>query len=129
METTMSSRGTTPAIALAMGLLFLVAATLGGQPGTGLVMLGVMVLYSVLLLALGGRSETVGVLTGRPADERLAAFSLRATAVAGVMAILVALAGFLWSIARGESGDAFAVVAASAGIGYLAALLWLRSRG
>jgi hypothetical protein len=68
------------------------------------------------------------VLGGRPVDERLAGFDLLATAVAGTVAIVVAIVGFLWSIARGESGNDFAIVAAAAGIGYLAAILWLRWR-
>lgn len=125
----MTGRWTTPAVSLVLGLLFLAASAIGGAPGDGLIMLAVMVVYSAVLVALGGRSETVGILSGRPADERLAAFSLHATAAAGVVAILVSLAGFLWSIAHGESGNDFAAVVASAGIGYLAALLWLRRRG
>jgi hypothetical protein len=129
MRTTMSARWTTPAISLLLGLLFLAGSAIGGDPAGGLAMLGVMVVYALLLLAFGGRSETVGILTGRPADERLAAFSLHATAAAGVAALLVALGGFLWSMARGESGDDFALVAASGGVVYLGTLLWLRWRG
>jgi len=49
--------------------------------------------------------------------------------VAGVAAIVAALAGFVWSIAHGESGSDFAVVVATAGIAYLAALLYFRARG
>lgn len=129
MQTTMSGRWTTPTISLLLGLVFLAAATVGGDPRTGLVMLAVMVVYAVFLVTLGGRSETVGILTGRPVDERLAAFSVHATAVAGIVAMLVALGGFAWSIAQGQSGDEFAVVAASGGLAYLAALLWFRLRG
>ncbi len=129
MQTTMSGRWTTPAISLLLGLVFLAAATLGGDPGAGLLMLGVMVVYAGVLLTLGGRSETVGMLAGRPVDERFAALSIHATAAAGVVAILVALGGFVWSIAQGLSGNEFAVVVASGGIAYLVALLWLRLRG
>jgi len=68
------------------------------------------------------------VLRGQPADERLASFNLAATAVAGVVAIVAAIAGFLWEIAHGRSGFEFALVAA-AGVGYLVALLWFRRRG
>jgi hypothetical protein len=129
MQTTMSGRWTTPAISLLLGLVFLAAATLGGDPRAGLLMLAVMVIYTVVLVTLSRRSETVGILMGRPVDERLAAFSLHATAVAGIVAILVALGGFVWSIAQGGSGNDFAMVAASGGLAYLGALLWFRLRG
>jgi hypothetical protein len=105
------------------------ASAIGGQPVLGLGMLAVMVLYSAVLVAFGGRSETIGVLGGRPADERLAAFNILATAVAGTVAIAAAIGGFLWAIAQGQSGNDFAVVAAAAGIAYLGALLWFRWRG
>ena len=118
-----------PAFGLAMGALLFAASAVGGQPGLGLGMFAVMALYSGVLLVFGGRSETVGVLGGRPVDERLASFNILATAVAGVAAIVVALGGFLWAIAHGQSGNDFAVVAAAAGIAYIAALLWFRLRG
>jgi hypothetical protein len=129
METTMRARWATPALSLAMGLAFLVASAIGGQAGTGLAMLAVMVVYSAVLLAFGRRSDTMGVLAGQPVDERLEKIGLHATAVAGIAAILVALAGFLWAIANGQSGTDFALVVASAGIAYLAAAVWFRWRG
>ncbi len=129
METTMSARWGMPAFALLMGVLLFVASAIGGQPVLGLGMFAVMAVYGAVLVVFGGRSETIGVLGGRPVDERLAGFNIMATAIAGTVAVVVALAGFLWSIARGESGTDFAVVAAAAGIGYLAAILWLRWRG
>ena len=124
----MNGRWTVPGVGIVLGLLLFAASAAGGQPALGLGMLAVMAVYSGLLIALGGRSETIAVLGGRPADERLASFNLVATAVAGVAAIIVAIGGFLWSIAHGESGMDFASVAAVAGIAYVAALLWLRWR-
>ncbi len=129
METTMSRRWMTPALCLLVGMVFLGGSAIGGDPGGGVGMLVVMVVYALVLVLLGERSETVGILTGRPADERLATFSMHATAVAGIGAILVALGGFVWSVAHGQSGNDFAIVAASAGICYLGALLWFRLRG
>ena len=129
METTMSAKWGVPAFALLLGVLFFAASTLGGQPLLGIGMFAVMAIYSLVLVAFGGRSETVAVLRGQPVDERFAGFSVVATAVAGIAAILVALGGFLWQIARGESGSEFVLVAAAAGLAYLAALVWLRMRG
>ena len=88
-----------------------------------------MAIYSAILVVFGGRSETIGMLGGRPADERLASFDIRATAIAGTVAIVVAIVGFLWAIVHGQSGNDFAAVAASAGVGYLVAILWFRWRG
>jgi hypothetical protein len=129
METTMSAKWGMPAFGLLLGVLLFLASAIGGQPLVGIGMFAVMAVYSLVLVALGGRSEIIGVLRGQPVDERLAGFNLVATAVAGVAATLVALGGFVWQIARGQTGTDFAVVAAVAGIGYLVALAWLRWRG
>jgi hypothetical protein len=129
METTMSGRWTVPAVALGIGGLFFVAAALGGQPGMGAGMFLVMAVYASILWAFGGRSDTLGVLRGRAPDERLAGFSLAATASAGIAATLVSLGGFAWRLARGEDASAFALVAAVSGASYLAALLWFQRRG
>lgn len=129
MKTTMSAKWGVPAFGLLLGVLFFVASALGGQPLVGIGMFAVMAIYSLVLVAFGDRSETVGVLRGQPVDERLAGFSVAATAVAGVAAILVALGGFLWQMAHGESGADFALVAVAAGIAYLVAIVWLRKRG
>jgi hypothetical protein len=129
METRMHARWGTPAFGLVLGVLFFAASALGGQPTVGLGMFAVMALWSAFLVVFGGRSETVGALAGRPLDERLASFNILATAVAGIVALLVAIIGFLWATARGENGNDFAVVAAAGGIAYLAALFWFRWRG
>ncbi len=129
METTLGARWSVPLIGIASGLLLFAASAIGGQALLGLGMLAIMVIYSVAVVGLSGRSETAGILAGRPADERLASFNIVATAVAGTVAVAVAIAGFLLSIARGESGMDYAVVAAAAGIAYLAAIGWLRWRG
>lgn len=124
----MGARWGMPAFGLLLGMLLFAASAIGGQPVIGMGMFAVMAAYSGVLVALGGQSEIVGVLRGQPVDERLAGFNLVATAVAGVAAILVALGGFVWRIAHGQTGTDFAVVAAVAGIGYLVALIWLRWR-
>ncbi len=82
METTMSARWGMPVFGLLMGVLLFAASAIGGQPVLGLGMFAVMAVYSAILLVFGGRSETIGVLGGRPADERLASFNILATAVA-----------------------------------------------
>ena len=129
METMMGARWATPAAGFLLGVAMFLASTVGDQPVLGLAMLAVMAIYSGVLLFFSGRSETIGVLAGRPIDERLAAFNMRATAVAGIAAIVVAISGFLWALAHGQSGSDFAIVAAVAGIAYIGALIWNRWRG
>ena len=129
METTMGAKWGMPVFGLGLGAALFGASAIGGQPGVGLGMFAVMAVYSAVLVTFGGRSETIRVLRGQPVDERLAGFSLAATAVAGTAAIVVALGGFVWQIAHGQSASDFALVAAVAGIAYLVALLWFRLRG
>jgi multisubunit Na+/H+ antiporter MnhF subunit len=128
METTMGARWGTPALGLLLGGAMFVAATIGGEPELGLAMFAVMVAYTFLLVGLSGRSEVVAVLRGRPADERLAGFNVHATAVAGTVALVVALGGFLWEIAQGQSGNDFAIVVMAGALAYLASLVWFRWR-
>jgi hypothetical protein len=116
-------------VGVGLGIALFAASAIGGDPGTGLVMLAVMAIYAGVVVVFGGRSETIGILGGRPADERLASFDVAATAIAGIAAILTAIGGFLWAIAHGQSGSDFAVVAAVAGIAYLVGIAWLRWRG
>ncbi len=129
METTMTNKWATTAVALVLAVLMFVAFAIGGQPLLGLGAFAVVAVYGGVLLVLGGRNETIAVLAGRPADERLAGFNIVATAVAGTVAVAVAIAGFLWAVARGDTGYDFALVAATGGIGYLVAIIWLRWRG
>jgi hypothetical protein len=129
METTMRSRWAMPAFGLLLGVLFFAASAIGGDSRAGLVMFAVMAVYSAVIAVFGGRIETLGILGGRPVDERLATFDIQATAVAGTVALVIAIVGFLWSIAIGRSGQDFALVTAAGGIAYIAALLWFRRRG
>jgi hypothetical protein len=128
MRTTMRDRWTTPVIGVLTGLLLLVASALGGEPAVGVRMLVVTAVFSAILLAFGGRSDTVGVLAGRPVDERYARIGVHATAAAGVAAMLVALGGLLWDTAHGQAGTEFALVLGAGGAVYLASVAWFRWR-
>ena len=118
----------TPATGVAIGLIYLIAFSIGGQPGNGLIGLGIMVAFSAALVLLGRRSETVrGILDHR--DERLAGIDLRATAVTALVMILAVLAGFVVEVARGQDGMPFALIGAVGGVAYLGAVGYLRVRG
>ena len=118
----------TPATGVAIGLVYLIAFSIGGQPGNGLIGLGIMVAFSAAIVLLARRSETVrGILDHR--DERLAGIDLRATAVTAVVMIVAVLAGFVVEVARGQDGMPFALIGAVGGVAYLGAVGYFRVRG
>lgn len=127
MQTTSTKKWAVPLLCLILGVAYLVAFWLGGNLGAGIGGLAVMVAYGALLLA-GGRSETIRTLRGQPIDERWQMFDLRASAFAGTIVITVLIGGFLYEMARGQDGNPYSLLAAVAGISYIAALLWLRWR-
>ena len=102
-QAVMRSRWFMPLFCLGLGVVVLVASWLGGQLGTGLYGLVVMTAFGIVLLLLGGRSETIrGLTTGR--DERFAQIDLKATAAAGLALIITVIVAWLVQTARGHSG-------------------------
>ena len=124
----MRSKWTIPGLSLVAGFAYLVAFSVGGQPASGAVGLGIMVLFGGGVLA-AGRSETVRGLRGDGRDERLEMLDLRATALAGVALILAVIVAFMIEVARGHSGEPYSWLGAIAGLTYLAAVVYLRIRG
>ena len=123
-----SSKWFQPLVAVGLGMLFLAAMWIGGDPRTGLFSLAVMVAFGALIL-FGGRSETVRGLRGDGRDERFKQIDLAATALAGIVLITVIIGAFLVEVARGEDGSPYAALGAVAGIAYLGAIAALRLRG
>lgn len=117
-----------PALAVGLGLVFLAAMWIGGDPRLGLYSLAVMVGFGALIL-LGGRSETIRGLRGDGRDERFRQIDLAATAIAGVVLITAIIGAFLVEVARGQDGSPYAALGAIAGVAYLAAVAVLRWRG
>ena len=117
-----------PLFCLGLGVVVLVASWLGGQLGAGLYGLVVMTAFGLVLLLLGGRSETIrGLTTGR--DERFAQIDLRATAVAGLVLIITVIVAWLVEIARGHSGNPYGWLGAIGGLAYIIAVAFFRWRG
>ncbi len=117
----------TPAVSAAIGLVYLIGFTIGGHPLDGLAGLGVMLLFGVGLAVAGRRSETVRGLLDRR-DERITGIDLRATAFTAVVLIAAILAGFVVSVARGQSGWPYVLLGAIGGLAYVAAVIWFRVR-
>ena len=117
-----------PVLAAGLGVLFLAAMWIGGDPRNGFYSLAVMVGFGALIL-LGGRSETVRGLRGDGRDERFRQIDLAATAIAGLVVITVIIGAFLVEVARGHDGSPYAALGAIAGVAYLLAVAALRWRG
>jgi len=117
----------TPIFGVLMGLVYLVALSVAGQPVWGVLALAIMVVFSGALLLARRRSETVkGLLDHK--DERISAIDLRATAITALALIAVILIAFVVQIARGQSGWPYSMLGFVGGVTYIVAVIVLRVR-
>jgi hypothetical protein len=116
-----------PAFSLFLGVVLFAAFWIGGNLGMAFAALGILVAVG-LLLAFGGRSETIRGLRGDGRDERFATIDLTATAIAGTALLVAVIVGFVVEIASGHSGAPFGWLGAIAGIVYVIAVVALRLR-
>jgi hypothetical protein len=121
------SRWALPLVALALGALMFAAFAIGGRPGEGAGAFAVMAAVA-LVFVFGGRSETLRGLGGPGRDERWEMIDVRATAFAGMVAILFACGAWLWEVAQGDDGARYAQVAAIGGLAYVAGIAYPRWR-
>jgi len=128
MRTICRSRWFLPLFALALGGVVFGAQAIGGNPGSGLVSLGIMALAGAVFL-FGGRSETIRGLRGDGRDERFQRIDIHATAFAGTVVIAAVIVGFVVEMAKGHDGNPFTWLGAVGGIAYLAAIVVMRVRG
>jgi hypothetical protein len=116
-----------PGFCLFLGALIFGAFALGGDPGTGAISFGVMAALGAMFL-FGRRSETLQGLGGPGRDERWAMIDIHASALAGVVLILVVIGAWLYEIANGRDGDPYTWLGAVAGLAYIVAVAILRAR-
>ena len=117
----------TPIFGVLMGVVYLVALSVAGNPVSGVFAFAVMVAFSGGLLLARRRSETVRGLLDRR-DERITAIDLRATAVTALVMIAVVLVAFVVEIARGQSGWPYSMLGFVGGVTYIVAVIVLRVR-
>lgn len=122
------SRWWMPAFSLFLGLLIFAAAAIGDQIGFGVFALALMAALGALFL-FGGRSETLSGLAGPGRDERWASIDLRATAIAGMVLLVLLIAAWLTDLASGGDGMPYTWLLAASGVAYIGAVAWLRLRG
>ena len=128
MKTMCRSRWFLPLFAVAMGGVIFGAQAIGGNPGSGLVSLGIMAFVGAVFL-FGGRSETIRGLRGDGRDERFQQIDIHATAFAGTVVIVAVIVGFVVELARGHNGNPFTWLGALGGLAYLLAIVVMRLRG
>ena len=76
---------------------------------------------SPLLLAVGGRSESIRAFRGDLRDERLDTIQLQAQALAGRLVLIAVVIAFLVELALGHSGAPYDWLGAIGGFTYLGA--------
>ncbi|MGZ4381815.1 MAG: hypothetical protein ACXVZ3_10380 [Gaiellaceae bacterium] len=116
-----------PLFSLALGFVFLGIQWANGDPGSGLVSLGIMAAFGALFL-FGGRSETIRGLRGDGRDERFQRIDVNATAFAGFVLIVYVIVGFTVELPHGDDGSPYGLMGAAAGLAYVAAIVWQRAR-
>jgi hypothetical protein len=121
------SRWFMPLFSLSLGALMAGALALGGDAAGALISLGVFAAVAALFY-FGRRSETLQGLGGPGRDERWALIDLTATALAGLVLILVVIGAFLYEVANGRDGSPYAQLGAVAGLAYIVAVAVLRAR-
>jgi hypothetical protein len=123
-----SSKWFVPLFAVGLGIVVFAAQWIGGDPGSGLESLGIMVAFAAVIL-FGGRSETIRGLRGDGRDERFQRIDIHATALAGLAVILAIIIAFIVELARGHSGAPYGWLGAIAGLTYIAAVIVFTIRG
>jgi hypothetical protein len=116
-----------PALVAALAIPTFVAFWIGGRPGAGALWASLSVVFA-LVLAFGGRSETIRLLRGQDDDERAMALELQA-AMLTTVALTIALAAlFLVAAARGENPIVYGLLLLLAETTHLGALAVLNRR-
>ena len=103
----------------------MVAFWIGGRPDLGALWAGVSVAVGVVL-AVGGRSDTIRTLRGSEDDERTILLEYKATTAKALIVALVGL--FLAAGIRGENGLVYGALLLLAEAVHLVALAVLRRR-
>ncbi len=105
-----------------------VAFWIGGNPSLGAAW-ATMYLAFAVLVAVGGRSDTIRLIRGEQDDERVVALEHQALTITSLV-LAVALVGlFLASAIRGESGLVFGLLLLLAEVTHFVALAVLNRRG
>lgn len=116
-----------PLLVVAVAIPTLVAFWIGGRPELGALWAAVSVVFG-LMLALGGRSDTIRTLRGGEVDERALLHEYQATTATGIVLVVALWGLFIAAGVRGENGLVYGALLLLAEAAHLVALGVLNRR-
>jgi len=117
-------------VGVVIGLAIGAAELVGGGTVVGAaISTAIPIGYAVVVTLLARRSETVGVLAGRPVDERWELMNQEAAAWALGLSAIVVIAAFIVADATGGDRFPYAFAGAVMAVTYVGSLVVLRFRG
>ncbi len=128
MNTTTRRWGSTGLLAL-LGAAVTVATWAGGEHGFAIGLGGFYLLCCLGAYLWSRGAGDMAALLRLSGDERQRLLDTTATAVAGLVTLGFCLGGAVVDLARGGSGNPWALICAVGGVAYLASLTVLQRRG
>jgi len=117
-----------PAFCALFAALMFTAFAIGGDAASGAFSAAVLLFVGAVFYFGARRSETLAGLGGPGRDERWERIDVHATALTGLVLILVIIGAWLIEIAQGKDGSPYAALGAVGGIAYILAVALLRWR-
>ena len=117
-----------PAFCALFAALMFTAFAIGGDAASGAFSAAVLLFVGAVFYFGARRSETLAGLGGPGRDERWERIDVHATALTGLVLILVIIGAWLVEIAQGKDGSPYAALGAVGGIAYIIAVAVLRAR-
>ena len=117
-----------PAFCVVVAALMLAAFAIGGDIRSGAYSAAVLLFVGAVFYFGARRSETLAGLGGPGRDERWAHIDVLATALTGIVLVLVIIGAWLIEIAKGHDGNPYGLLGAIGGLTYVAAVVFLRRR-
>lgn len=116
-----------PALVAALAVPTFIAFWIGDNPRAGLIWGSLSVAFA-LVLAVGGRSDTIRLLRGEDDDERTFALETQATMLTAIVLIVALAFLFLVTAARGDNPLVYGLLLLLAETTHLGALAVLNRR-
>jgi hypothetical protein len=117
-----------PATCVFFAAVIFAAFAIGGDVGSGAYSAGVLLFVGAVFYFGARRSETLAGLGGPGRDERWERIDIHATALSGMVLVLVIIGAWLVEIAQGKDGAPYAALGGVGGLAYIAAVAFLRWR-
>ena len=117
-----------PAFCVLVAALIFVAFAIGGDAASGAYSAAVLLFVGAVFYFGARRSETLAGLGGPGRDERWERIDVHATALSGMVLVLVIIGAWLVEIAQGKDGSPYAALGAVGGLAYVLAVAFLRWR-